>query len=57
MNDDCCSRCQRSHTPFRVQTVGRWVPVCAECIEPGDIVYADLPNGQLVGDVAEEINQ
>ena len=57
MNDDCCSRCQRSHTPFRVQTVGRWVPVCAECIEPGDIVYADLPNGELVGDVAEEINQ
>ena len=56
MSDDC-SRCHRPHSPFRVQGVGRWKPVCRDCIEPGDVVWADLPNGELVGDVAPEINQ
>ncbi len=56
MSGDCCCRCNRPDTPFRVKAVFSWKPVCRECIEPGDVVFANLPHGQLVGDVAEEVS-
>ena len=56
MSDHRCNRCNRPDTPFRVKAVFSWKPVCRDCIEPGDVVYADLPNGQLLGDVAPEVS-
>ena len=52
-----CTRCRSTHTSFRVKTVYSWKSVCRDCIEQGDHVYVDLPNGELVGDVAPEIKQ
>ena len=52
-----CTRCRSTHTSFRVKTVYSWKPVCRDCIEQGDLVYINLPDGELVGDVAPEINQ
>ena len=52
-----CTRGRSAHTSFRVKTVYSWKPVCRDCIEQGDLVYVNLPDGELVGDVAPEINQ
>lgn len=51
-----CTRCRLFDTSFRVKEGHEWIPCCRECIEPGDTVYGDLPNGELIGDVAPEIN-
>ena len=55
-HDRGCRRCHRPHSAFRVQRGFDWLPVCRDCLEPGDVVYVDLPNGELVGDVAEEVS-
>lgn len=55
-DDGRCYRCGCAHSNFRVRCVGRWRPVCRGCVEPGDEVWLDLPNGQVVADVAPEVS-
>lgn len=56
MSGFCC-RCLQPHAEFRVKDGDVWPEVCGDCVMSGEQVWVDLPNGQLVGDVAPEVNQ
>ena len=54
-HDGPCNRCGCRDGEYRIRCGTRWVAVCEVCVVPGDEVWIDLPNGQIVADVAPEV--
>jgi hypothetical protein len=51
MSADYCSRCLDGGGDKTVLERGRKIPVCSDCVKPGDSLYVELPAGDALATV------